>query len=593
MQNRFRIISMIQKVARLLNRSQKKTALKVLLLTLVGAVIDVVGLSLVLPVLAISSSPQEILTHEIVNNVYQFLKLENVEQFLLLVYLFLLVVFILRALIFLYVKYVISKFSFGLSRFYSRKLFNVYLHKPLDFFQENNSSDLLRDVYISTQQFATFLIIPIIQNFSELFILVFILGGLILFNINVFFLLIIVLGPISALFYWLTKSKMESIGKEIYHLNGQIINKVRQGISGFIDVKLSSREDFFVRRFDNDQKTFSRLNVIKSVLMDVFPKVIEFSAVLGIVVIFIYSLFFLKEEQKGMIFLLGLFGASAYRLLPSISRMMAGMLLIRQYGYLVDVVKLSLEPTELSHKGGVDNKIDLLKSIKLKDAVFSYVEHNNFKIDIPKLEIAKGEKLGIIGRSGSGKTTLVSILLGFYKLDSGDIIIDGKKLASEDWPGWKNNFGYVQQNVFVSDVSLKENIAFGVESEDIDEKRVIECLSMALLEEFVDTLEDGINSSLGENGMNMSGGQKQRLAIARALYFNRQILVFDEATSALDNETEKEITDSIRSLSEGNITMVIIAHRYDTLRHCDRIIEMERGKIIAEHSYEELSLSEN
>ncbi len=582
-------MSMIRSVFGLLNVSQKKSAIKVLILIIVGAVLDIFGLALVLPVLAISSSPEDISTITELQKLYVFFGFRSTDQFLLIMYLSLLLIFIVRALTFLYVKYVISKFSYGLSRTFSKQLFNVYLYKPLGFFQSNSTADLLRDVYVSTQQFSTYLIIPILQNISELLILFFVLGGLVLYNVQVFMLLVIVLGPISMMFYWLTKSKMEVIGKEVYSVNGQIINKVSQGIAGYIDVKLSSREQYFVKRFDDDQKYLSKLNITKSVLMDVFPKMIEFSAIMGIVVIFVYSLLFLKEDQKGMILLLGLFGASAYRILPSISRIMSGMLLIKQYGYLVDIIKIAIEPTNKKIEPTSDlSALELKHSVSLRNAKFLYSNESVFNIDIPSFKIAKGEKLGIIGKSGSGKTTLVNILLGFYELNSGEIYVDENRLSIKSWPLWKKNFGYVQQNVYVSDVSLKENIAFGVDENDIDDKRVLECVSLALLDDFVDTLNGGINGILKENGMNMSGGQRQRLAIARALYFDRRLLIFDEATSALDNETEKEVTDSIKSLSNGNITMIIIAHRFSTLKYCDRIIEMEDGKIKCEVEYDDL-----
>ncbi len=579
----------LKKILKLLSPPQRLTAIKVLALTLVGAVIDILGLSLVLPVLAISSSPTEITSNPSLLKIINLLDFSSINQFLVFIYALLLLVFLLRALIFLYIKFIISNFSFGLASSFSKKMFHIFMYKPLDFYKKNSSSDLLRDLYVSTQQFASYLIIPIILTLSELFIVVIILIGLFLFNIQVFVLLIIVLAPITLLFYSQTKSKIESIGHELYALNGELINKVQQGISGFIDVKLSGREFFFIDRFYQDQKKYKKLSVTKSVLNDVFPKVIEFSAVLGIVVIFIYSLFFLDEEKREMLILLSLFGASAYRILPSINRIMAGMLLIRQYAYLTDVIGITKDYDDLLHNKDEEiAPMNFKQSLSIENVKFYYSKENIFGIDIPKLTISKGEKIGIIGKSGSGKTTLANLILGFYDIAQGEILVDNTRLTSEEWPAWKKNFGYVQQDVFVSDVSIKENIAFGVDLNEIDVKKVHECVKLALLDSFVDTLKDGIESKLGENGKNMSGGQKQRLAIARSLYFNRQFLVFDEATSALDNETEKEITDSIKSLSEGNMTMIIIAHRHSTLKYCDRIIELDKGKIIKELSYQEL-----
>lgn len=585
------IFTIIKELYQVFDKQTKSRVLKVVFLILLGAFIDIVGLSTVFPVIAISSSPELIEQNVLVKNVFEFLNFSKSSSFLMLVYISLLLVFILRGIIFLLIKYKVASFSFGLTRKYSKKLFSSYLYKPLGFIKENKSSDLTRDVFINTQHFATFLVMPVIQALSEFTVLIMILCGLILYNMQVFLLLIVVVGPVTVLFYSLTKRKMEKIGVQINDLNGEILNKVNQGISGYVDVKLSGKEGFFINRFGLDQDKYQKLNISRSVLLETFPKIIEIAAVLGIVVIFIYSLFSGEDQKGGLLVVLSLFAASAYRILPSINRIIASMLLIKQYHYLLDVLKKAadFDDSILDEELEEDKFVFTFDhEITLSGINYKYGDKEDFEIDIPNLVIKKGDVLGVIGKSGSGKTTLINLLLSFSTAVLGEIKIDGKVLDEKWTPSWRRKIGYVQQDVFVADASLRENIAFGETLENIDDAKVKECLKVVLLEDYYFELDKGIYTELGENGAKMSGGQKQRLAIARALYFNREVLIFDEATSALDNETEKEITDTIRALNNGQLTMIIVAHRYSTLKYCSRIIELNRGKIESEKSFDDL-----
>jgi len=237
-----------------------------------------------------------------------------------------------------------------------------------------------------------------------------------------------------------------------------------------------------------------------------------------------------------------------------------------------------------------DQKSDRIKfenRIQFKNVNFSFTD-GQVIIDGIDLELKKGERLGVIGQSGSGKSTLMNLLLLFYEPNTGSILCDEQEIGISSQKVWRKLIGYVPQEVFLNDGNIRENVAFGVSEESIDDKKVIECLERASLAQLVESLEKGIYSSIGERGSRLSGGQRQRIGIARALYFGAQILLFDEATSALDSATEREITDSIAKLAEEDMTMLIIAHRTTSLKHCNRIIELEEGKIKAEHQYDSL-----
>jgi ABC-type multidrug transport system fused ATPase/permease subunit len=271
------------------------------------------------------------------------------------------------------------------------------------------------------------------------------------------------------------------------------------------------------------------------------------------------------------------------------NRMLIALTSIKGFQYVFEILgeakNASLELT----REEIKDKLKFNQEIVLENVWYKYPGAPRSSLKNISFEIKRGDKIGIIGKSGSGKTTFINVLLRFLRETKGSISLDGKVLTSADDVKWRNLIGYVKQNVFIIDGNFYENIAFGVEREDVDEEKMKRVLRLSKLDEVIDNIPEGLDTNIGENGTRLSGGQRQRIAIARALYKDAEILVFDEATSALDNQTEKEITESIESLSEANATMVIIAHRITTLKNCNRIFEMKDGQIIAEHKYKELA----
>jgi len=265
---------------------------------------------------------------------------------------------------------------------------------------------------------------------------------------------------------------------------------------------------------------------------------------------------------------------------------MIAVIEIRAHQYTLDV--LDRVNNVYKEENQDPSPVKFHKEIQFNNVTFQFEDKEDLILDGLSLKIKKGERLGVIGKSGSGKSTLMNLLLLFYEPSSGSINCDGLKLDISKQEAWRKLIGYVPQEVFLNDGNIRENVAFGVEEGDIHDALILQCLERASLKDLLDSLPDGIYSSIGERGSRLSGGQRQRLGIARALYFGAEILLFDEATSALDSGTEKEITDSINKLAEEHITMLIIAHRITSLKHCSRIVEMEEGKLVGEYSFEQL-----
>jgi len=310
---------------------------------------------------------------------------------------------------------------------------------------------------------------------------------------------------------------------------------------------------------------------------------IEMVAIGAVVLIFLYSLLFSNNPAQ-MVTVIGLFAAAAYRLMPSMNRILTTVVTLRQNQYVLD--ELESMRDYLTRSAPVAQPINFNQDIVFENISFTFPKAEQPVVRDVSLRVRKGEKVGFIGSSGSGKTTLMNLLLRFYYEQKGAIKVDGVALSPENEAAWYNIVGYVKQDTFLLETSIQDNIT--LRDKHVDPERMKYALEQASLTDFVASLPEGLQTPIGERGSRLSGGQRQRIGIARALYKQAEVLLLDEATSALDNETEREVSEAINKLSRTNITILIIAHRLTTLRDCDRIFELKDGRIWAEHTYESL-----
>jgi ABC-type multidrug transport system fused ATPase/permease subunit len=283
---------------------------------------------------------------------------------------------------------------------------------------------------------------------------------------------------------------------------------------------------------------------------------------------------------------LGVFGVAAIRLIPSINQIIGGLMQLSNSRNAVNLLFSDLKSLKTeghSNRRSRDISQIVLNSIDLKKVSYTYPGTNHKVLNNISMSINSGESIGIIGKSGSGKTTLINLLLGFLDADNGELLVNNE-LINTNIDAWRDLVAYLPQQIFLTDDSIKANIALGVEKHKIDNKKVIQALEKSKLSTFVQSLPDGVDTILGERGKRLSGGQRQRIALARSFYHNRDVLIMDESTSALDNETEAEVVEEIRRL-KGSKTVIVIAHRLTTLRYCDRIYRLEKGRIVEHGSY--------
>ena len=581
------IVQTIQKIIEVLPTNYKKRALGVMFLLFLNSILEILGLAAVIPVITLILQENAVQENDFLNKIFSAFGFSSTTLFVVVLALSVLVVIIIKNIISLWITKKQASFSFSLYKFLSLKLFKLYYEKGFLFFKENNANYILRNINGVPLEFANNVVINTLTLVNEGFILLLLVILMFFYDPVIVLLLIITILPVFSIFYRSVKNKIHEIQVSLNDLMPEIGKNLFQAIYGFIDVKISNSEKLFVNQQKMHLEKAKKLRTKNTVYQQTPTKVIETAMMASIILIAVYGVIFLEDRQH-LIGLISVFALAAYRILPSVNRIMIAIMGIKGYQYTLEIVGLA----NYKEKEDVEWKKDshpLIYNnfITIEDLAFSYSDGYQVLKDI-NINIEKGDKIGIIGQSGSGKSTFINILLGFLKPLKGRILIDGVELSEYNLIEWRKLIGYVQQDVFILDASLAENIAFGCEQKDIDYNRILKILEMVKLEHFVKRLPLGLKTRIGERGSLISGGQRQRLGIARAIYQNAQILVLDEATSALDNETEIELTDAINSIANEGLSIIVIAHRLTTLRNCNQILELSNGEIIREWTYTDL-----
>jgi ABC-type multidrug transport system fused ATPase/permease subunit len=563
-------------VWRILPKKYQSQTFVVLALTLLGTLLETVGIGLVIPVIALMAD------EKIVNN-YPALQpivvaLGNPSQAQLVIYgvSFFLSVYVIKALYLAFLSWKQAQYVYGIKAHLSALLFEKYLRSPYDFHLQQNSGHLIRNLTVEVQELVVRVLNPAVLLTAELTVMSAI--ALMLFVIEPFgaTMLIAVMSVAMYVFQRITKRHLQTWGGERQRHEGYRIQKAQEGLGGAKDVKLLGREADFIANYSLHNLNASLVERKQNALSQIPRLWLETIGVMGLTILVIIALQN-TETPASVIPTIGLFAAAAFRILPSANRVLDSIQALR---YANVVVNLMLKELATDKKEGIahDNVITFNYNIELRNVSYVYPSAKAAAISDACLSINKSESIGIIGASGAGKSTLIDLILGLLKPTSGVIYADGVDIAT-GMRSWQDKIGYVQQSIFLSDDTLKRNIAFGLKDEDIDDELIKQAIKAAQLEQFLETLPNGVDTFVGERGIRLSGGQRQRIGIARALYHNPPVLVFDEATSALDNETELEVMGAIKAL-KGKRTMIIIAHRLSTIEHCDKVYRLDNGYVV-------------
>lgn len=573
------IIKTFSFILGVLPKREKTKALFVLLLLFINSSIEVIGLAALLPLFKLILEPDFVETNEYANYLYESLNFGSSNDFIVFICFFVVGIFLIKNSLSLFILNYQSKFALGLSKKLAMKLHLLFHSYGYAFFKNNSSHKISHNVNVVTQRFAQNQVLGLINLLNEMAVASIIVMGIALYDIKVLLLIVFTVMPIFLFFYGLVRKKIIKMGQDYNSVNPKLSENIYQSILGYVDVLISGTLNNFRSLISENLSSLVRINVKRTVYNQAPTKVIEMALVTTICLIVVYSTVY-RKDISGTTTLLGLFAVSGYRILPSANRIMIALMGIKENEYTLEVLGQLKHANKYIQKAEDQRTITFNDKIEVNNLHYRFDDANKPVLDGLTFSVKKGETIGIVGPSGSGKTTLMNLLLGFYQPTEGTIKIDGFTLDKTTMANFYEKVGYVQQQVYLIDGTIAENVGFGLKSAEIDEVKVKKVIKQASLDEFVATLDSGIHTPIGENGTKLSGGQRQRVGIARALYHNAEILFFDEATSALDIKTEEEITEAIDKLSDGNITMFIIAHRMTTLKNCSRIFEIERGIIV-------------
>lgn len=581
----------LKKVFDLLPKKLKRLSALFVSIILITSILDLLGIALFIPLLLLLLEDDYIHNHDSIEYIYELLNFTSQTGFttFLLVSIFILVV--LKNIASIYLTRKQTLFALIIQTDISELVMKNYFERSILDLKKKNSNQVVWEINSLPSQFTRSLLLPLGTFLNELLVSIIIGVGLFIFDPRVILLLSVSVVPITFLFYRFTKRRVQSLQQRQSLLTPMLNALTQQSIFGMIDVILTNTKELYLKNYRKllDENKFLSTAIIT--YMSIPAKIIEVAIISAITLLIIVGLNSGVDKSETLTFL-GVFALAAYRLIPSFNKITVSILSFKSYQYTLNFLSKSLREIkpETLEKQPKPELITFNDEIKIEELYFEY-KNNQPIIKSLNFKIKKGETIGIIGKSGSGKTTLMNILLGLLNNYKGQILIDNLPLSKKNKQSWYQKVGYVQQNIFLLDGTIEENIAFGIAPENFNHEKIKKCIDDANLNDLIEKLPFGTKTKVGELGNLISGGQKQRIGIARALYSDAEVLFFDEATSALDKETENQITETLKSLSKSNsqLTMIVIAHRHSTLKHCDKIIELEHGTIQSIKSYNELN----
>ncbi|MBE5837189.1 ABC transporter ATP-binding protein [Butyrivibrio sp.] len=574
----------IEKLRYIFTRSQKANLFFLVLLMIVGSFVELIGVACIMPLISLIMDTRGALNdYSYILSLYRFFGEPDDKDFIVIIALGICAIYLAKNIYLCFLQERILSFSYRTRKYISIKLLSTYMHEPYTFHLNRNISVLQRSLQTDTNQFML-LVNNALHLLSEVVVLSAL--GVFLFHTS-HSITLVVMGMLLfciAIFAFVSKNVSGKIGKRNELYNAKLLQWINQALSGIKEVKVLHREKYFIDEYSKYYEKTIRGAKTNELLTAVPKYIIETVSIVGMLIAIIIKLSFGKDvEIQSFVPQLSAFAVAAFRILPSVGKINA---YINNINYCMpslefiydDLRSIEDTPEELANETDVYEGAKFENKLSVDHVFYKYPDGNEFVIKDISLTIKKGQSVAFIGSSGAGKTTLADIILGILQPNEGKISVDDWNI--KDNPNaWHQLLGYIPQNIYIIDDTIRNNIAFGIKEEDIDDDAVNRAIDMAHLREFVDSLPQGINSFVGDRGARISGGQRQRIGIARALYHNPEIMVLDEATSALDNETENAVMESINYL-QGEKTLIIIAHRLTTIRNVDVIYEVNNGRLI-------------
>ncbi len=585
------MIQVYHRIFDLLDKTEQRRFLILMGLLILVAIAELAGLGAVFLLLGVLSDPDRIQESERLSWAYETFGFSSVSSFQVALAILAILVVLSSQAIKMAGIYASARFSSMRQYTLSSRLLSIYLRQPYTWYLGRSSSDVSRRVLSEVNNFIGKVLLPSLNLVSAALVTLAIIGFLLAVDPVICIATgLIIGGGYLGIYFW-QRRRLKWIGKELVRHNQTRFRLTQEAMGGFKEVKLMGLERGYSRRFESAALKAARHGAYASVLQQL-PRIALEAIVFGFLIGLVMVLLLWNEGNLAAIIpKLGIFAFATLRLLPSLQKIYAAFtsILVGQASLeqiYDDFMKASKTAVDLPTGG--DKRLGLDQAITLENVAFSYPAAERTALRNVSLRIPKCTTVGIVGGTGAGKTTLVDLILGLLSPDSGEIRIDETPLSRDNLRSWQRSIGYVPQSIFLTDDSVRQNIAFGVPQDAIDNHAVERAAKLAALHDFViEELPEGYETIVGERGVRLSGGQRQRIGIARALYHSPSLLILDEATSALDNITERVVMEAVETIRD-EMTIIMIAHRLSTVRNCDVIYVMEHGTVASSGTYDEL-----
>ena len=572
----------LKKFLFLLSPSERKQAGLLLLLILTMALLDMIGVASILPFMAVLTNPDIVNTNIILNKIFNSLEIfgiENNQEFLFFLGVLVFILLVVSLLFKAFVTYVQVQFIQMRQYSLGKRLVTGYLQQPYSWFLNRHSADLGSTVLSEVSRVVGSGLKPFMALIASSMVAITITILLIITDPKLALVVTVSLGTAYGIVYKFIRSYLDKIGKESLISNELRFTAISESFGAAKEVKIGGLEETFIKRFSDSSKTFAKHSATSTVINQLPRFALEIVAFGGIMLIILYMMMQTGNFNKTLP-IITLYAFAGYRLMPALQQIYASFTNLAFVGPALDALIEDLKNLKKPETNQDSGTLLFNKMIKLKNVHYNYPNTARTALKDVSLSIPVKTSVGIIGPTGSGKTTIVDIILGLLEPQKGSIEVDEQIITPKNTRAWQRLIGYVPQHIYLSDDTIAANIAFGLNSEDINQDVIEKVSKIANLHKFViNELPNKYKTTIGERGVRLSGGERQRIGIARALYHNPKLLILDEATSSLDNETEKLVMESVNNLSKG-LTIISIAHRLNTVKKCDIIFELENGRII-------------
>ena len=578
-----------KKLYDLLTAEEHYRALFLISLTVIMALLDALGVASIMPFMMVVSNPNLIETNSLLAKVYLFLNFSKQESFIFFLGGVTLTALIISMSFRIFVTYLQAHFILMMEHTLGQRLIRQYLDQSYSWFLNKNSSELGKTLLSEIGVFVGTVMTPLMNLITQIFVALTLLSLIFLANPRLAMIVFITLG-ISYLFvHLLTNKRIKDIGEKRFFDNSKRYSVIMEAFSAIKEIKISSLESIYIERYSLPSESYAKNQATFQVITNIPRFAIEAIAIGGMLLVMLYLL----SGNAGLdaaLPMVALYGMAGYRLMPALQQIYASVVALTYSKLVIDSLYSDFIETKLyAHLNSPAQELETFKrKIVLNKITFLYPGTTQPTLRDIDIDFPVNKTIGIVGSTGSGKTTILDITLGLLDPTQGAVEVDGIKLNQLNMSKWRKQIGYVPQNIFLIDDTVAANIAFGIDPKSVDRASLEHAARIANLHDFIlKKLPMGYETMVGERGVRLSGGERQRIAIARALYLKPRLLVFDEATSALDNATEKAVMEAVNNL-EHKLTIIIVAHKLNTVQKCDIIYHLSDGNIISCGTYDEL-----